>query len=192
MTPEIMKIAWCCWQETSSYGWTSIATELKTLCVRENRNITYTLFLSLDMFYMIAVLICLLLDFSMSYYSHFFLICYKTVKGNILRVLLFFDQFCPGADTGQGQNMSWGFPSVRNLFFRPIGYSSKPNAKRWSRSMWDEELFWFHSEVQFLTHFWLSLFAKFDAISIEFVFGKVHYLHLFCVISIFIRWRRLI
>ena len=39
----------------------------------------------------------------------------------------------------------------KNFFFRPEGYSNKPNALQWSRSMWDEVLFLFQSEVRFFT-----------------------------------------
>ena len=34
----------------------------------------------------------------------------------------------PGANPGRGQNRSRGSPSSRNFFFRPEGYSDKPNA----------------------------------------------------------------
>ena len=45
-----------------------------------------------------------------------------------LQVLLFFGQICPGADPGRGKNRSQGSPSLRNFFFRPEDYSTKPNA----------------------------------------------------------------
>ena len=50
-----------------------------------------------------------------------------------LQVLLFFGQIRPGADPawadpGRGQNRSRGSPSSKNFFFRPEGYSNKPNA----------------------------------------------------------------
>ena len=45
-----------------------------------------------------------------------------------LQVLLFFGQIPPGADQGRGKNRSRGFPSPKNFFFRPEGYSNKPNA----------------------------------------------------------------
>ena len=45
-----------------------------------------------------------------------------------LQVLLFFGQICPGADPGRGKNRSGGSPSSGNFFFRPEGYSNKPNA----------------------------------------------------------------
>ena len=55
--------------------------------------------------------------------------------------------------------------------------------------------FWFHSEVKFLTRFDvfldLVIFAYFNAISID-LCGKLLYLHLFCVISMFISGKRLI
>ena len=43
-----------------------------------------------------------------------------------LQVLLFFGQICPGADPGWGKTQ--GVPSSKNFFFRPEGYSNKPNA----------------------------------------------------------------
>ena len=45
-----------------------------------------------------------------------------------LQVLLFFGQIRPGADPGRGKNRSRGSPSSGNFFFRPEGYSNKPNA----------------------------------------------------------------
>ena len=45
-----------------------------------------------------------------------------------LQVLLFFGQIRPGADPGRGKNGSRGSPSSGNFFFRPEGYSNKPNA----------------------------------------------------------------
>ena len=45
-----------------------------------------------------------------------------------LQVLLFFGQIRPGADPEQGKNRSRGSPSSGNFFFRPEGYSNKPNA----------------------------------------------------------------
>ena len=45
-----------------------------------------------------------------------------------LQVLLFFGQIRPGADPGRGQNRSRGSPFSKNFFFRPEGYSNKPNA----------------------------------------------------------------
>ena len=44
-----------------------------------------------------------------------------------LQVLLFFSQIRPGADPGRGKNRSRGSPPSRNFFFRPEGYSNKPN-----------------------------------------------------------------
>ena len=56
--------------------------------------------------------------------------------------------------------------------------------------------FWFHSEVKFLTRIWrligLSRFCEFSCYFYRFVFGQVHYQHLFCVISMFISGRLLI
>ena len=51
-----------------------------------------------------------------------------------------------------------GSPSLSS-FFRPEGYSNKPNAKQWSRSMWEEVLlflvpFWSPILDAFLTSFW--------------------------------------
>ena len=64
----------------------------------------------------------------------------------------------PGADPGPGKNRSWGSPSSRN-FFRPEGYSDKPNSWQWPRSMWEEVLLFlvpFRSQIfdAFLTSFW--------------------------------------
>ena len=44
-----------------------------------------------------------------------------------LQVLLFFGQIRPGADLGRGKNRSRGSLSSRNFFFKPDGYSDKPN-----------------------------------------------------------------
>ena len=74
---------------------------------------------------------------------------------------------------GRGKNRSRGSPSLRNFFFRPEGYSNKPNALQWSRSMWEEVLLFlvpFRSQIfdEFLTFFWTVIFAYFNAISIDF------------------------
>ena len=58
-----------------------------------------------------------------------------------------------GAKIGHG-----GSPSSRNFFFRPEGYSDKPNAWQWPRSMWEEVLLFlvpFRSQIfdAFLTSF---------------------------------------
>ena len=45
-----------------------------------------------------------------------------------LQVLLFFGQIRPGADPGGAKIGHGGSPSSRNFFFRPEGYSNKPNA----------------------------------------------------------------
>ena len=45
-----------------------------------------------------------------------------------LQVLLFFGQIRTGADPVRGKNRSRGSTSSRNFFFRPEGYSNKPNA----------------------------------------------------------------
>ena len=76
-----------------------------------------------------------------------------------LQVLLFFGQIRPGADPGRGKNRSRGSPSSGNFFFRPEGYSNKPNAKQWSRNMWEEVLLFlvpFRIQIfdAFLTSFW--------------------------------------
>ena len=76
-----------------------------------------------------------------------------------LQVLLFFGQIRPWADPGRGQNRSWVSPSSKNFFFRPEGYSNKPNAQQWSKSMWEEVLLYlvsFGSQIfdAFLTSFW--------------------------------------
>ena len=44
-----------------------------------------------------------------------------------LQVLLFFGQIRPGADPGRGKIGHGGSPSSGNFFFRPEGYSNKPN-----------------------------------------------------------------
>ena len=45
-----------------------------------------------------------------------------------LQVLLFFGQIHPGADQGGAKIGQGGSPSSGNFFFRPEGYSNKPNA----------------------------------------------------------------
>ena len=56
--------------------------------------------------------------------------------------------------------------------------------------------FWFHSEVKFLTRFDIFLdfiiLSYLNAISMDFLCGKVFNLHLFCVISMFVSGRMLI
>ena len=76
-----------------------------------------------------------------------------------LQVLLFFGQIRPGTDPGRGQNRSRGSPSSKNFFFRPEGYSNKPNAWKWSDNMWKEVLLFLVSFGRkifdvFLTSFW--------------------------------------
>ena len=97
-----------------------------------------------------------------------------------LEVLLFFP--------GRGKNRSRGSPSSRNVFFRPVGYSDKPNAKQWPRIMWEEVLlFLFQSEVKFLTRFWrLFGLCHFALFFYGVLCSKVFNLHLFCVISMFV------
>ena len=56
-----------------------------------------------------------------------------------------------------------GSPSSKNFFFRPEGYSNKPNAKLWSRSICEEVLLFlvsFGSQIfdAFLTSFWTLSF----------------------------------
>ena len=61
----------------------------------------------------------------------------------------------PRGGSRAGQNRSWVSPSSRNFFFRPEGYSAKPSAWQWSRSMWEEMLLLlvpFRSQI--LTRFW--------------------------------------
>ena len=52
----------------------------------------------------------------------------------------------------------WGSPSSKNFFFRPEGYSNKPNAWQWSKNMLEEVLLFLVSLGQifdaFLTSFW--------------------------------------
>ena len=59
-----------------------------------------------------------------------------------------------------GAKIVTGSPSSKN-FVRLDGYSNKPNAQLWSRSMWGSVVsFWFHSEVKCLTSlFGLSQFG---------------------------------
>ena len=87
-----------------------------------------------------------------------------------------------GAKIGHG-----GSPSSRNFFFRPDGYSDKPNGKQWSRSMWEEVLLFFvpfRSQIfdVFLdSHFCVFLYNFYRFL----LCSKELYLHLFCVISMF-------
>ena len=97
-----------------------------------------------------------------------------------------------GAKIGQ-----WGVPSPKDFSFRLESYSNKPNAWQWSKGIWKEALlFWFHSEVKYLTRFWrifgLSYFGVFQCNFYRFVYIKVLYLHLFCVIDMFIKREMLI
>ena len=63
-----------------------------------------------------------------------------------------------GAKIGQ-----WGVPSPKDFFFRLEGYSNKPNAWQWSKSLWEEALlvlvpFWSQIFDTFLTSFWTKSF----------------------------------
>ena len=61
----------------------------------------------------------------------------------------------PRADPGRAKIR--GSPSSRNFFFRPEGYSDKPNAYQWSRIMWEEVLLFlvpFRGQILTRTHFW--------------------------------------
>ena len=60
-----------------------------------------------------------LMDFDETWYG-------KSTQGPLQ--VLFFGQIRPGADPGRGKNRSRGSPSSGNFFFRPEGYSNKPNA----------------------------------------------------------------
>ena len=63
-----------------------------------------------------------------------------------------------------------GSPSSTNFFFRPEGYSNKPNAKQWFRSMWDEVLLYlvpFQSQI-FDAFLNLVILSYLNAISIDF------------------------
>ena len=82
--------------------------------------------------------VCRPLDYFSINYLHFRLLLqnrlmdfYETWYGwsthGPLQVLLFFGQIPPGADPGRGKNRSRGVP-LGNFFFRPEGYSNKPNA----------------------------------------------------------------
>ena len=89
----------------------------------------------------------------------------------------------------------WGSPSSTNFFFRPEGYSNKPNANQWSRSIWDEVLFFFGSIPK--SNFWrvlwrlfgLTYFALFQCNFYRFLCCKVFNLHLFCIIFMFVSGR---
>ena len=85
----------------------------------------------------------------------------------------------------------WGSPSSTNFFFRLEGYSNKPNEWQWSRSIWDEVLFFlvpFRSQIfdAFWRLFGLSHFALFQCNFYRFLCCKVFNLHLFCIISMFV------
>ena len=59
-----------------------------------------------------------------------------------------------------------GSPSSKNFFSRPEGYSNKPNAQQWSKSMWEQVLMCmapFGSQIfdDFLCLFGLSHFGVF-------------------------------
>ena len=79
----------------------------------------------------------------------------------------------PREGSRAGRNRSLGSSSSQKFFLRPEGYSNKPNTSPWSRSTWEEVLlFWFHSEVKFLTRFdvflHLVILVYFNVISIDF------------------------
>ena len=69
-----------------------------------------------------------------------------------------------GAKIGHGE-----YPSSKN-FFRPEGYSNKPNAKQWSKTSGKKCCyFWFYSEVKFVLRLLdLVIWVYFNAISIDF------------------------
>ena len=96
-----------------------------------------------------------------------------------------------GAKLGQ-----WGIPSPKVFFFKLEGYSDK--------LMHDSDLkvygkkrcyFWFHSEVKFLTRFYVFLdlvnLVDFNAISVD-LYAVRCFICIFCVISMFISGRMLI
>ena len=95
-----------------------------------------------------------------------------------------------GAKIGQR-----GSPSSRNFFFRPEGYSDKPNGDDLEACGKKCCYFWFHSEVKFLTRFWrlfgLSHFCVVQCNFYSVLCSKELYLHLFCVISVFLQGRML-
>ena len=71
-----------------------------------------------------------------------------------LQVLLFFSQIRPGVDQRRAKVGHGGPILQKNFFFRLEGYSNKPNAYQWTRTMWEEVLlFWSHTEVEYLTRF---------------------------------------
>ena len=90
-------------------------------------------------------------------------------------------QIRPGADPGQGHNRSMRAPSPKSFFFRPEGYSNKPNAEQLFRSIWEEVFLFlvpFESQIfdVFLKSFWcilmqisMGLYAVKSFICINFV-----------------------
>ena len=68
----------------------------------------------------------------------------------------------------------WGAPSPINFFFRPEGYSNKPNAQQLSRNIWEEVMLFLVSFISqvfdaFLTSFLdFDILVYFNAISVDF------------------------
>ena len=80
--------------------------------------------------------------------------------------------FPRGGSKGGGAKIGQGSPSSKNFFFRPEGYSDKPNAYQWSIACGMKRYFLFHSELKFLTRFDvfldLVILPYFNSISIDF------------------------
>ena len=52
----------------------------------------------------------------------------------------FLANFAQGWIQGGAKLWQWGVPSAKDFFFRLEGYSHKPNAWQWSKSMWEKAL----------------------------------------------------
>ena len=78
-----------------------------------------------------------------------------------------------GAKIGQ-----WEVPSPKDFLFRLEGYSNKPNARQWSKSIWEEALLFFGSILK--SNIWhvfdvfldLVILVYFNPISIDFYVVK--------------------
>ena len=94
---------------------------------------------------------------------------------------------------GRAKIGQWGVLAPKDCFF-----SNKLNMHGSDLKAYGKKYcyFWFHSEDKFLTGFWcvfgLGHFGVFLSSFYRFVCGKVFYLHVFCVISMFISGRMLI
>ena len=65
-------------------------------------------------------------------------------------------RFAKGRILGGAKIGNGGSPSSKNFLFRTKGYIIEPNAYQWSRSIWEEVLF-------FLVSFWSKIFNAFLA-----------------------------